>query len=342
MKLSFLVSSLLLPLSMPSCQHSLPSYLVTQGLKQGSLYIRAKPIYEILRDPLWDPKTKEFLQLSQEVLHYASNELGMKTGRTYSHFVQLPEPWVTHVVVAAKRDRLEAHLFQYPIFGGLPYRGYFKKQEALEFSETLKEQNLDVYVRAVSAYSTTGWLPDPVLSSMISNELQFIELLFHELVHLQFYIPNQADFNEAFATWFAEKATLQFIENSNRQEKVKEALIQAFHKQLKRNRLKLTNSMEAIEMAKTLYDSEEFKKMSNSQKESARAQLFEKIRQHFAVHEELKRWGEMEWNNALLISLSTYYRLVDSIEAYSIKHKLDAKALLDHVKNNPNSILSEL
>jgi predicted aminopeptidase len=177
---------------------------------------------------------------------------------------------------------------------------------------------------------------------MISNELQFIELLFHELVHLQFYIPNQADFNEAFATWFAEKATLQFIENSNRQEKVKEALIQAFHKQLKRNRLKLTNSMEAIEMAKTLYDSEEFKKMSNSQKESARAQLFEKIRQHFAVHEELKRWGEMEWNNALLISLSTYYRLVDSIEAYSIKHKLDAKALLDHVKNNPNSILSEL
>lgn len=331
-------SSLIALFATASCQHSMPNYLTSQGLQQGSLFIHARPIPEVMHDPLTDPVTKKYLQLSQEVIKYASLNFKMKTGRNYTHFVQLKEPYVTHVVVAAEPDKLEAHLFKYPIFGSLPYRGYFKKSDALEFAETLKLQGLDVYVRPVSAYSSTGWLPDPVLSSMMRSRVELIEVLFHELVHLQFYLPNQADFNEAFATWFAEKATYEFIKESSLADAPKAELMKNYQEQLAFDQIKFKKSLQAIDLAEAFYKNPQFKNLSQKEKMMARQNLFSQIKALFATDPRMQKWAEIEWNNALLVSLGTYYGLVSSIDKLAQKENLDFKELLARTVEDPKAI----
>lgn len=68
--------------------------------------------------------------------------------------------------------------------------------------------NLDTYRRPVEAFSTTGWLPDPILSTMFSKADRFIELIFHELTHSTFYFESELDFNEAFASWMGYRGAI--------------------------------------------------------------------------------------------------------------------------------------
>jgi predicted aminopeptidase len=195
-----------------ACQHSLPMYLIQQGMMQGSLYMKAQPIDELLKSDDLPAKDREFLIFSRSVLDFARKDLGLKTKGSYEKFLKLDRPWVSKVVIAAYKDRAEPFLFSFPIFGKLPYRGYFEEASAQSFAEKIaREKNLDVMIRPVPAYSTTGWLSDPIVSTMFHSQADLAELLFHELVHLQFYFDSNADFNEAFATWYAGKAVRRFL-----------------------------------------------------------------------------------------------------------------------------------
>lgn len=327
--------------SITACQHSMPVYLASQGMQQGALFLKMRPITDVIKDPLIDPQVHKNLKLSQEVLKFASNNLGMHTGRNYQNYVHLKNPWVTHVVVAAYAEKFEAHLFKYPLFGALPYRGYFDKKAALSFAETLKAKGLDVHVRPVTAYSTTGWLPDPVLSSMMTNPLDLIEVLFHELVHLQFYIPNQADFNEAFATWFAEKATIEFLHTANLDEKFRSKLLNEFQKNMEFEKIKYEKSKTILTMAQDFYSNPKYLKLTLSEKLESRKILFRDIKKTFENDAAFSRWSQLEWNNAILVNMSTYYGLVEEIEKVSIRNKVSYKEFLAQTVQNPNIILSQ-
>ena len=179
-------------LGLTACDDNLVAYLTKQGFRQGSLLLSARPIEDILKDPAIDARTEKFLRLAQDVVKYAHVEVGMSVGRSYQSYARLDRPWVTQIVMAAPRDKLESYLFRYPIFGGLPYKGFFDESDAIGLEKRLEAEGLDVYRREVEAFSTTGWLPDPLLSSMLSEEARLIELLFHELTHSKFLLPGRS------------------------------------------------------------------------------------------------------------------------------------------------------
>lgn len=328
--------------SLIKCQHNLPSYLVSQGLQQGSIYIKAKPIDDIINNPLSDPDLKFDLNLVKSVLSYAKNDLQMEVGDNYSKYTELNRPMVSYVVIAAQKLKFEPYLFNFPIFGAIPYRGYFNKSDASDFAEFLKQKNLDVHVRPVSAYSTTGWLPDPVLSSMRQSHLDLIEVIFHELVHLQFYLASEADFNEAYATWFAEKATLDFIKNSELNQNQKLEWIQKYNQLITLEEKKLLITQEAIKISKEFYANPEYIKLSDKDKIIQRESLFKKIKLLYSQHVELQDIANLDWNNALLLNMSTYYELVPRINNIFEKSGLTLKEFLNFTRLNPNSILSQL
>lgn len=203
-------------LTLAGCQHALPFYLAEQGFKQGALHLRARSIDDVLADPMTEARVRSHLETVREARGYAREQLGMDTKGAYERYVALDRDWVVQAVTAAHRDRLEPSLFKYPFFGALPYRGYFDENDAREYAARLESQGLDVSVRPVQAYSTTGWLADPVYSSMFGSssappsdgEARLAELIFHELTHTQFYFSGQADFNEAFASWFGYQGAL--------------------------------------------------------------------------------------------------------------------------------------
>jgi predicted aminopeptidase len=340
----FLVSMIVMLVGLSACKDSLPSYLIRQGLQQGALYMGARPVEEVVNDPSIEPRVRRYLQLSREVLEFASTQLGMKTNGNYQSYVALKNRWVSYVVVAAEQDRLEAHLFQYPFFGGLPYRGYFKLEDANSFAEKLRKEPLDVHVRPVPAYSTTGWLADPLVTSMFSSEVEFIEVLFHELVHVQFYLSGEADFNEAFATWFAGRATSRFLREASFDAKERQRLLSDFEDARAQDIAQNKAVHQTLDLAKAFYASDDFNKTKprSPEREQMRKDFFKSLSSGFAKDPALVKWSQVEWNNAVLVSLSTYHDMVEDIENFAKSKNLTDVELLNKARSDASAILSEL
>ena len=127
--------------------------------------------------------------------------------------MQLDQPYVTYVVSASPKWKLEHHLWSFPLVGEVPYKGFYKESDAQEAEKELKDKNLDTYLRGVSAYSTLGWFNDPILSSMTRYQNHhLVNTIIHETVHATLYIKSSADFNERMAVFLGNKGTEIFYQ----------------------------------------------------------------------------------------------------------------------------------
>ena len=73
-------------------------------------------------------------------------------------------------------------------------------------------QGYDVLLRPVSAYSTLGYLSDPLLSTMLSYPPHVLtDLILHELTHATMYAKGHTDFNESVATFIGQEGARQFL-----------------------------------------------------------------------------------------------------------------------------------
>ncbi len=191
-----------------SCQLG---YLLGSAYDQTGLLMSREPIQRVLENPKLEPETKRKLELTIEV-HQFAESIGLKKTKSYTSYVELGRPYVTYVVSAAEKNKLEHFFWSFPLVGKLPYKGYFQKEKALELAAEMKAKNYDVFVRGVSAYSTLGWFYDPVLSSMLAyNDHDLVDTLLHELFHATVFIKDATDFNERLANFVGNKAAIEFF-----------------------------------------------------------------------------------------------------------------------------------
>jgi predicted aminopeptidase len=314
-------------------QESLVPYLFKQGFKQGGMLLSAKPVKEVLNDPSGDPETRKYLELSERLLDFASSELGQSTGRSYQKFIRLGRPWVTQIVMAAPKNSIDPYLFKYPIVGDLPYRGFFDEEDAVALQKSLESRGLDTYRRNVEAFSTTGWLPDPLLSTMFEKTSRFIELIFHELTHSTFYFESEADFNEAFASWMGFKGAIAFVEKHPHSVENPSQILDELNKDHQRQIRFAKIFGEILLHARAHYE--------KNPRGETREMLFDWIKERFKKEGDFSRYAEFPWNNASLSAFGTYYEMVEPIDAYAIKNKLSPKELLHQVKATGPSIIRE-
>ena len=115
-------------------------------------------------------------------------------------------------VVAARPGEVQAVGFRFPLVGRLPYKGFFELDAAEAEAASLRAQGLDVCLVPVRAYSTLGWIDDPLTEPMlVGSDLDLSETLFHELVHATAHAASAADFNESVATFIGQEATYSFV-----------------------------------------------------------------------------------------------------------------------------------
>lgn len=178
-----------------------------------------KPIEAVLADPNTSAEIKAKLKLALDVKKFMNENLNLVTHKNYSSFVQLKQDYVTYVISAADPWKLETLEWSYPLFGKMPYRGFYNEEDALLENKKIQADGYDTYLRGVSAYSSLGWLNDPILSSMLRYETHdFVDTLIHETVHLNVYIKNNADFNERLAVFLGQKgAELYFLNREGSQ-----------------------------------------------------------------------------------------------------------------------------
>jgi predicted aminopeptidase len=101
----------------------------------------------------------------------------------------------------------------YPFFGCASYRGYFDRSDAERLAAELAAQGYDVSVGPVQAYSTLGWLTDPLLNTFINlPDPELARLIFHELAHQVVYVRDDTVFNESFATAVEREGVRRWIQ----------------------------------------------------------------------------------------------------------------------------------
>ncbi|MBT4161333.1 MAG: aminopeptidase [Gammaproteobacteria bacterium] len=167
---------------------------------QGKLLLNRQQNASLLASAKTDPALKYRLELAAEVVRFAI-EAGLPAEGAYQSYVETGQSFVVWNVFAAPTFQLELKTSCFPVAGCVSYRGFFGREDAIAYGESLKREGYDVYVGGVSAYSTLGWFDDPLLDTFLFQpEEHLAALLFHELAHRVLYVRDDTRFNESLAT----------------------------------------------------------------------------------------------------------------------------------------------
>jgi len=173
---------------------------------------RARPIARVLDDPATESALRDELARVEAVRSFAA-ELGLQVGDQYRSYAAWPGDRVVTAVVATRPGEIEPAAFWFPWVGHVPYKGFFDLARAEQEAARLRADGLDVCLVPVPAYSTLGWLADPVTTPMLEGGTgAMAETLIHELVHATVYVPSDADFDEGVATFIGEEGAVRFFE----------------------------------------------------------------------------------------------------------------------------------
>jgi predicted aminopeptidase len=195
---------------LPACAG--PGYLLRAGWSEAQLLLRRQPIAELLDRPDLALELRQRLELALAVRAFAADTLGLRVGDSYTTFAEVPGDATVYVLSAARRDRLEAHAWRYPLVGRLPYRGFFDRTAAERAGARLAARELDVEVRPALAFSTLGWFADPLLSTAAAEPpVAMADTILHELFHATLYVPGEATFNESAATFAGRRGAIAFF-----------------------------------------------------------------------------------------------------------------------------------
>jgi predicted aminopeptidase len=188
------------------------------GLVAGALLLAGcSPVY-VTRSAVghaklsWNRKPLPADSVALKARRYAVDVVGLKDGRDYRTWSPVDGDAVTYLVYACPKDSLKAHQFWFPFIGSFPYKGFFSPLQAKAEAQKWEKKGLDAVIVPVAAYNTPlPWgdpLPEPVLRW---GEGDLAELVIHELVHGTVYFRNQTGFNEALASWLAERAVEGYL-----------------------------------------------------------------------------------------------------------------------------------
>ena len=315
------------------CQ--LPYYLQSAG-GQIAILNKRVPIKKALQNPELTETEKKKLLLAQDVQNFAAETLHLNAKKNYTTYVKLDRSAVSYVVSASAKWELKHHLWSFPFVGSVPYKGYFNEQDAKDEEADLKRQDLDTFMRGVSAYSTLGWFSDPLLSSMlVYPEHELVNTLIHETVHATLYIKSSADFNERMAVFLGNKGMEMFYHKLEGKDSKTLALAQSENED---------DKLFSQFISREIQNLEAWYKSNPEKNEEARMARIAEIQKHFLkdLKPKLKsnsynKFPDLKLNNARLLVYKTYMQDLSDFETLYKLSGEDFKVFLDHCKSLESS-----
>lgn len=292
------------------------------------------PLEQALKDPQLTDEQKRKIQLAQKAREFAEKELGLTPTKNYTNFVLLDRPYVTYVVSAAPKWKLETYKWRYPIVGSMPYKGFFSEADAKKEEEALKKENLDTYMRGVAAYSTLGWFKDPLLSSMLQyKDYDLVNTVIHETVHATLYIKHEADFNERMAVFIGNLGAEKFYQQNEGPES---PTLLSVKNENSDDRLFSTWLSTKLKNLKEWYD----QLPKDQQNDELRQQQFTRLQEDFKKEllpqlktETYKKFQSTKLNNARLLVYRTYMQDLEDFEKLYEKTGRDFGKFLEECKS---------
>ncbi|UIN56612.1 aminopeptidase [Pseudomonas kribbensis] len=187
------------------------SYYSQLASGQLQLLRAREPVAKVIADPARDARLRTHLAQSQKARAFASEHLHLPDNQSYRLYADIGRPFVVWNVFATPEFSLSPQNHCFPIAGCVAYRGYYSQSAARGEAAIQRLQGMDVSIGGVEAYSTLGWFNDPILNSMMGwGDERLATLIFHELAHQRFYVKDDTEFNESFATFVEQEGTRQW------------------------------------------------------------------------------------------------------------------------------------
>ncbi|MCO5144215.1 MAG: aminopeptidase [Oligoflexia bacterium] len=291
------------------------SYLLGNGIDQWKLFNRAIPITTVKDSPSSSPELLAKIKTVAEAKSFAVNDLGLRATSNYEKYVSLDGPCLLWAVSASHEVRLEEKKWHFPIVGSVPYLGFFQKNKAeAEVVKIQKESpDYDSWVRCVPAFSSLGYFPDPLYSSMIrGSERDIVELIIHESLHSTVWVGNSVDFNEKLASFVGLEGSMNFLNKKYGENAVKDARLEVkgekfFGEFMDEMKSLYLEKVQTIEQKKIFY-----------QQILVRYKEFIVKKQKTAAFKPLDVKFE-NWNNAAFMAYLNYYSDYSIFES-ALKH----------------------
>ncbi len=299
------------------------SYYSQSVSGQFAIMTKKQDIDALISDAQTPLLLRQKLRTVKSIRDFAAQELFLPAKDSYEEYSDIGRPYVVWNVFAAPEFSLEPVRWCFLVVGCLGYRGYFNKAQAQGFADSLRQQGLDVYIGGVSAFSTLGWLDDPVMNTMLGRvDHELARLLFHELSHQKIYVKDDTDFNEAFADAVAIIGMERWVNALGRAE-------QTLQRELMRERQFSELVLRYREKLQRLYSSaipDEEMRAQKSELIAALRRDCQKLRADRGGDARFDSWIKGPINNARLAAMATYQYFVADFIAIYIKTGRDLSA----------------
>lgn len=305
----FLIISLLI------WQKSWVSYLYQQA--QGGLDVafNTRPLAEVLQDKNVADSLKKRIFFIQAVRKFAIDSLGLvDNAKVYQTlFDQHGKPLI-YLLTVAEPYKMDAILFEFPIvgwfIGNFTYKGFFDSTVAYQEQKIWKSKGYDTEMGQAIAYSTLGWLPEPIMSNMLFYpDGKLASIIIHEMTHGTIFVKNAHETSENLANFVGDYGAKRFMrfkydENSEKYQRYTQSrkLKGEFIKHLNRGTLKLDSLYRTFSS-----------NISSKDKDFLKYALIEKIEQsQDTLYTKLPNLPKHHFNkydlpnNAYFVSFKTY------------------------------------
>jgi len=203
-----------------ACAGCSPAYVLRAGWEEARILTSRRPIRAVIHDTTVAVETRNKLRLVLDARDFAVRDLGLRAAGSYDSYAELTRDTLALNVLAVPEFELRWKTWWFPIVGHVPYKGYFDFDAALAEGARLEAEGYDVSVRPVSAFSTLGWFPDPMMSTTLRlDSLSLVETIIHEITHTTYFPTGQADFNESFANFSGYRGAIAFFCDALRDER---------------------------------------------------------------------------------------------------------------------------
>lgn len=312
-----------------ACGHI--DYLTTQMQGQLRLVNRSRPNSEVLDDIRVKPKDKKKIVKIEKYKKFFYDYWQLPQRDIYSRTTLLKGHAVTYLVVASPKNMIAAENFCFPLAGCFPYLGFFNNVDAVAKARNLGASGLVTDIRPVYAYSTLGYLSDPIISSFfLFDDMELAEIIFHELFHTLFFVKNDVPFNEALADFVASVMLEKYFDKKTADGRHTERIKQ---KKLTEKMVDLTDELNL-----------EYKKVNSN---------FDKVLEDFLQNRLRPVIGQAckdlvilphdcyplnrSWNNANLSGFLTYSRDGEWIDKlYTTKGQSDLRSFYNFLRSEYN------
>ena len=297
----------------------------TAGCSLTYVYHAAKGQYRLLHDSIpieealageeLGSKEKDRLRLVALIKEFGEKELGLRRTENYQTVYLASNLPPIYVLSAAPKDRLSPKTWWFPIVGRMPYLGFFDQEMAREKEKELLEEDLDVIMGVADAYSTLGWLKDPVTMNLLEGStLDLVETVLHEMTHTTLYLKGQGEFNEGLAVLVGMVGAIQFFEETYG---ASDPLAINARSRLSDERIFSSFLDSLFNELELLYNSP----ITYQEKLTQREKVFSKSSEAFGVikgqlrTDRFVHFADGEFNNAYLLAIGLYHRHFALFEA---------------------------